>query len=58
VFKLIDIQSKFWVSVDYKISNIGLVAFIKNDGQELPSVGKAFGVESSFGKLSKFVFRR
>jgi hypothetical protein len=57
VLKFYDIQSKFWVPVDHKIFDVGLLALVEEDGQELFSVGKTFGIKGSFGELSKFYFR-
>ena len=57
VLKFYDVQSKFWVPVDHKIFDVGLLALVEEDGQELFSVGKTFGIKGSLGELSKFYFR-
>jgi hypothetical protein len=54
IFKINYIQSKFWVPVNYEISNILMFAFIDEDCKELPSIGKTFGVKDFLSKLSKF----
>ena len=52
VLKFNDVQSKFRVPVDYKIFNVSLVALIEENGQELFTIWKTFGIEASFSKLS------